>query len=51
MTIDDSVEEAAGTYDVVLDAARGRVAGDRVTHPVFAKLGIEAWGHRRRRGP
>lgn len=42
VTIDDSVEEAAGTYEVVLDAARERVAGDRVTDAVFTKLGIEA---------
>lgn len=42
VTIDDPVEEAAGTYEVVLDAAIERVAGDRVTHSVFTQLGIEA---------
>lgn len=42
VTIDESVEEVAGTFEVVLDAARERVAGDRVTNSVFTKLGIEA---------
>ncbi len=42
VTIDESVEEVAGTFEVVLDAARERVAGDRVTNPVFTMLGIEA---------